>query len=473
MTKDRFNKGHTTERLLYGGDLSKYGKDFQIKLLSLLSKDRIFAFSILPILKDEYFSDIWLRKIFLCIRDYTQEYSSTPTMDNIKIKLQDKEEKISSFEPMLESIETISLEDRDFVIDNSRRFCFTKHRLIELEKEKILLEQGDFEKAQRTSIESYKHAGTSNRQIYDLKTDYEKIFEDDIHHRPVPTPFPTINKCTKGGPGSGNLVIAVAPSNFGKTAVLTACAREANRLGKNVAFFSFEIGGEDILRRYIAGQLGVKQEELKFHKKEVKSAVIDDTLGNFRLIQERATLATIEQIHADLEYLKSTGFFPDMVCVDSLNQLKLLGENSWRMKDDNQKFELLSEQLRDLANDLKIPFMTVMQTNRTGFGEAAGNIMSIGKAIEPFQVADILWMFNQTLDLEAEGICILTMLKNRLGPKNIALECKYDPNMGTFKEIKEVNALLLKSDKEKSAVKTTIVKMREKLKSGDFNSEKQ
>ena len=256
------------------------------------------------------------------------------------------------------------------------------------------------------------------------------------------------------------------------TAVLTACAREANRLGKNVAFFSFEIGGEDILRRYIAGQLGVKQEELKFHKKEVKSAVIDDTLGNFRLIQERATLATIEQIHADLEYLKSTGFFPDMVCVDSLNQLKLLGENSWRMKDDNQKFELLSEQLRDLANDLKIPFMTVMQTNRTGFGEAAGNIMSIGKAIEPFQVADILWMFNQTPDLEAEGICILTMLKNRLGPKNIALECKYDPNMGTFKEIKEVNALLLKSDKEKAVVKTTIVNVREKLKAGGFDPTK-
>ena len=357
----RFDK---SDKLLYGGDLSKYGKDFQIKLMSLLIKDRIFSFSIIPILNDEYFTDIWLRNIYTVIKEYIAKYNNCPTIDNIKILLQDKEENLITYKSILQNIEEVSLEDRDFVIDNSRKFCFTKHRLIEIEKEKILLEQGNFESAQKISIESYKHSGLGQKVMYDLKEDYEKIFQDDVLHRPVETPFPTINKCSKGGPGAGNLIIDVAFSNFGKTSALIAYARHANQQGKNVAFFSYEIGGIDIIRKYIAGQIGIKQEDLKYNKQKIKDALIDSTLGNFRLVEERATAATIPQLKNNLEYLKSTGFYPDLICVDSLNQLKITGDERWRMKDDNQKFEFLAEELRDLACEEGFPIRTVFQSNR-------------------------------------------------------------------------------------------------------------
>lgn len=820
MAGSRFNKGvvDLSEGLIHCKDLSKYGKEFQIKFLALLIKDRIFSGSILPIVQDDYFSDIYLRKIFACVKEYIKKYpSSTATTDNLKIQIQEKGEKLPLFETLLSSIDNVSFEDRDFVIDNARRFCFSKHALIEQEKIKLLLEEGKFEEAQRISIESFKYSGLSNRKMYDLKEDYEKIFQDDILHRPVPLPFEIFNKASKGGPGSGNLVISVAFSNFGKcfqagtkirmydlslkevqdivvgdkllgpdglsrtvtslatgqeemfeiqqsnginytvnkshilclkrkkhfiidyktdkefikhkdleknkeyinitvadylekskgwrdelsgykapqyfeekklkldpyflglwlgdgshsksviynidkevisyletyaktlnvnfksdcllpngsflnhsflpktkhkrnlvhkllrfynlllnkhipkeylfssrqqrlellaglidsdgylekvtktcfdvvqkrkelawqiyilssslgfktkfyegeynkvtitgdtyliptkiprkqavkrkkqydttlssikieskgigtyygftlsendpdrkflledftvvhnTASLTAYARHANSLGKNVAFFSFEIGGVDIIRRYIAGCVGLKQEELKFHKEKVRGAMIQSSLGNLRLIEERATNATVEQIRADLEYLKSTGFFPDMICVDSLNQLKLRGR---RTNSDNEKFEILAEELRDLANDYGIPVHSVFQSNRQGATQELNDIMTIGKAIEPFQVADMLWTFSQTNEMAAQGKCLAWLLKNRLGPKNLIIELLYDPNMGTFKELGEVPHLLLLNDKEKKQVQEMTSNLKEKLKSGLFDKKR-
>jgi len=459
-----------SEQLIFGGDLSKYGKDFQLKFLSLLIKDRIFSISILPIIKPEYFSDIYLKEIFQCIHEYATDYpSSTPSIDNIKILLKSKNKKMTAYNTILDNINSIDLGDRDFVIKNARRFCFSKHALNEKEKERVLLEEGKFEEAQKISIESYKYSGLTTRVIYDLKQDYEQIFQDEELRRPVPLPFPTFNNVSKGGPGSSNLIISIAFSNFGKTAALTAYAREANKQGKNVAFFSFEIGGVDIIKRYIAGLVEEKQENLKFNKEKVRDSITSNEIGEFKLIEEKATLATVEGIKNTLEYLKSTGFFPDVIMVDSLNQLKVRGR---KPADNNEKFETLSEELRDLAKDYGIPVHTVFQTNRSGAKAELNDTDTIGKAIEPFQVADMVWTFSQPADCLAKGTCLVYLIKNRLGPKNIIIEAEYDPNMGLFKEIGEVSEILLLNDKDKKEVRSNLQSVREKLKNGAFDTNK-
>lgn len=472
-TNNKFQKtgsNDESEQLIYGGDLSKYGKDFQIKFLALLIKDRVFSISILPIVKAEYFTDVYFKEIFQCIKEYITTYpASTPSIDNIKILLKNKKAKMAAYNIALDNIDTIDLGDRDFVIQNARRFCFSKHALNEQDKIKILLEEGKFEEAHKLSIDCYKYSNSNTTKIYDLKEDYEKIYQDDLLHRPVPLPFPTFNRVSKGGPGSGNLIISIAFSNFGKTAALTAYARHANLLGKNVAFFSFEIGGVDIIRRYIAGAIHEKQENIIYNKEKVVRTIVNNELGNFKLIEERATLATVESIKNKLEYLKSTGFFPDVIMVDSLNQLKITGR---RPNDNNEKFEILSEELRDLANEYGIPVHTVFQTNRSGAKAELNDTDNIGKAIEPFQVADMVWTFSQPPECLAKGTCLVYLIKNRLGPKNIVIESEYDPNMGLFREIAEVSEILLLNDKDKKEVKSNLNSIREKLKNGDYEKGK-
>ncbi len=443
-------------------DFSKYGKDFQMKLLALLVKDRIFSFSMLPIIKTDYFTDPYLKLIFVVLKNYVESYQSLPTLDNIKIMLDSEGASGIHYDKMLKQLNEMTFEDRDFIKENARNFCFARHALNELEKVKEALSKGDFLSAQTLSIESFKHSGLNTTKIYDLHDDYDLVFNEDKEHNPVPTPFKTFNDNMKGGPGKGNLVIMVAESNFGKSNALIAVSRHANSHGKNVAFFSFEIGGSDMLRRHLAGLNDLRQEDIKNNRTIIEEKLKDKSLGRFKLIQERATIARLSVIRNHLEYLKSTGFFPDLICVDAINQLK--PPVGMRFDNDNQKFEYIAEELRDLADEYEVPVYTVMQTNRSGFNAEINDIQAIGKAIEPFQVADVLITFSQTRPMAAENKCIALLLKNRLGKKFICLECYYDPNMCIFDEIAVVNDIMLLDNKDKNKLVKTANDWREKLK---------
>lgn len=451
-------------------DLSNYGREFQMKLLNLLMKDRIFSFSILPIIKDEYITDIYLRKIFIVMKKYVEKYQSLPVLDNIKILLEDAGEKIGVYDKILKEVDKTSLEDRDFIMDNARKFCFSRFALNENEKIREALLSCDFEKAKSLSTEAFKFSGLNTTKTYNLKKDYEMVFKEEELHNPIQTPFKTFNDNMKGGPGAGNLVIMVAESNFGKSNALIAFSRHANFHGKNIVFFSFEIGGSDMLRRHIAGLNDIRQEDVKNNRNIIEMRLKDENLGEFVLIEERATNARIAVIKNHLEYLKSTGFFPDMICIDALNQLKLpLG---MRVDNDNQKFEYLAEELRDLANEYELPVYTVMQTNRSGFNAEINDIQAIGKAIEPFQVADVLITFSQTRPMAAENKCYALLLKNRLGKKFICLECHYDPNKCIFGELSVVNDLLLLSNSQKEKINKSATNVVQKLRAGEFDKKK-
>lgn len=451
-------------------DLSKYGKDFQVKLLSLLIQDRPFAFSILPIIKDVYFVDIYLRNIFSCIAEYVVEYNSTPNFDNVKIMLKDKGEKIEVYSSILKSIEEIKLDDRDFVIKNTKNFCFTKYALLEQEKVMEALKRGEFELAKKTSIESFRFSGDNGAKIYDLKEQYDIIFEEERNRCPVSSPFPTFNKNSKGGPGAGDIVIVVAPSNFGKSNYLVAVARHANFVGKNVAYFSYEMGGGALFSRYIAGLLDIKQEELKFSKEEIDKRMKEKGFGLLRVVEDKSANANIPAIKNHIDHLKSTGFFTDLIIIDGLNQMKLV-KGEWAI-DNNDKYEQLTEGLRDLFRELDLPGYCSWQSNRAGFSDDIGNVNSIGKAIEVFQKSDQVIFFTQTPEQKAMEECIAMLLKNRLGEKEIALLCHYNPNKCIFTEKERLNPIVFMSNRAKEKTAGTIASTRDKLRTGLFDTAK-
>ena len=451
-------------------DLSRYGKDFQVKLLSLLIQDRPFTFSILPIIKDIYFTDIYLRNIFTCISEYVTEYHSTPNFDNIRILLTAKGEKVDVYNTVLKSIETIGLEDREFVINNTRNFCFTKHALLEQEKVVDALKRGEFENAKKIAIESFRFSGLDGAKIYDLIKDYEIVFDEEEMKCRIPSPFPTFNRHSKGGPGAGDIVIVVAPSNFGKSAWLVAVARHANFCQKNVAYFTYEIGGGAIFSRYLAGLLNINQEDLKYHRGKVDEKMKSQGMGLLRIIEDKSSNATISAIKNHVEYLKSTGFFTDLIIIDGLNQMKL-PKGQWS-NNDNDKYEQLTEGVRDLLKELDVPGYCAWQSNRSGFSFEIGTVDGVGKAIEVFQKADQLMFFTQTPEQKAQEECIVTMLKNRLGKKDITLLCQYDSNKGIFIEKDELNPIVFMSSKTKEKVVNTITDFREKLRTGLFDGKK-
>ena len=446
-------------------DLSVYGKDFQIKLMSLLIKDRAFTYSILPIIRDDYFSDIYLRFIFLALKEYIEEYHSSPTFENLKILLQNKGENIKTYNKLLETIETIELTDREFVIKNTRNFCFTKHALVENEKIVLALKDGKFDEAKRISLECYNHSGHGGARIVDMKKEIGKIHDNERLRAPIPLMFKTYNDNMKGGIGAGDVGIIVAPSNFGKSNILAAIARHTNVLNKNVVYFSYEETAEALMERYISGLIDVKRDDLRIHKKEILER-IESIQANLKIIEDKASKATLASIKSHLEYLKSIGFFPDLILIDGLNQLKL--PKGVRAKDDNEKYEILVEDLKEFCKEEQIPCWAVFQTNRAGFASSINDVTTIGRAIEVVQKADIVITFAQTPEMYEKLECVAFLLKNRLGKKEITLSVNYDPAKALFVEGELLNARIMMSDKEKQQTKNSVNRIREKVKTDEF-----
>lgn len=436
-------------------DLKEYGNEFQLKLIKIIITDKAFAYKIIDILKSNYFSDIYIRRIYDVVRAYILEYNRSPSLDNVSIVLKDQVDDMKKYDSLIKKIGVLELFDREFVMDNTHKFCFQRHAVSEMEKVSNAIKLNEFDKAQNLAFELFKFNTNETTKIYSLKKDFDMVFDEDKLINPQPTIFPTFNDNMQGGPGAGKLVIAVAPSNFGKTNYLVATARKLNEEGKKVVLFTFEIGGAEIFRRHLAGLTNTKQAFVKDKKEEIIKLVGSDSLGEFVLVEEKATRARISTIVHNLNLLKSQGFTPDVILVDSLNQLKL--PEGMRYEGDNRMFEYLAEELRDLAKEEMLPLHCVFQGNRSSFKTEVNDEQSIGKAIEPFQVADVLFFFSQTPEMIKRGVCNTNLLKNRLGKKNILLECKYDPDMCVFEEIGEINQELMMTEEQKHKVKNNMV----------------
>jgi hypothetical protein len=215
-----------------------------------------------------------------------------------------------------------------------------------------------------------------------------------------------------------------------------------------------------LMSRTLAGLTGVNQECLIDHNRLIEVKV-GEVKGDIRFIRYKSTKTTVDTLKLKIEELKSRNFFPDVIIVDGLNQLKLpVGR---RTTDNNDKYEFLSEQLKVLGYEEQCPVFAAFQSNRGGFNVEYADEQNIGKAIEVYQVCDLMIMLTQSLPMFDAGECYAQLLKNRLGKKGITLRLKYDPNQGLFQEIEEVSRLFLLNKKEKAEISKGLNTVREKL----------
>lgn len=414
-------------------NFKKFGHNFQLATLSLLIQDRVFAHQTMSIISAEYFDTKYMQWIFGKISDHMVKYQAPPTFDTLKgqIKSEIDENMQDAYFSVLQGIQEADLSDGKYIKDEVFSFSSTRFALNKAEEMVNHIEMGNLEKARSVMYEAFKPLDTTTK-IYDLKEDYNEVFDEELAS-PIPTPLDPFNKVTKGGPSRGDLAIAVGPSNFGKTAFLTATARHAANEGYKVAYFSLETRATQIFKRALAGLLEVPQDFLGDHTGLIERK-LEAMSGNVQLMQLRATTASIARISWGIEEMKANGFFPDMLIIDGLNQLKLDKEKRRYNADNNSKFESLSEELRDMAGELDVVVHTVFQTNRIGFNTEVNDEQSIGKAIEPFQVADWVIIFSQTVE-QAEKEppqCRVRLLKNRWGPKGLTLLLNFDADQAKF-----------------------------------------
>ncbi len=254
---------------------------------------------------------------------------------------------------------------------------------------------------------------------------------DELHKqseglRGVPTGFKDIDD-TLAGLQKSNLVILAARPGVGKTTLALNIAQNlAVKHKRPVGFFSLEMSKEELVDRLLVGQADIDAWRLKTGKlteddfTKLSNAMgelaeapifIDDTPG--ASVLEMRTKARRLQVESGV----------DLLVVDYLQLAQ-----SRRLENRVQEVSEISQGLKNLARELKVPVIAVSQLSRAveQRGEKKPQLADLRESGSIEQDADVVMFLWRESDDNLENIN-LDVAKHRNGPlKSVKLFFKGD-----------------------------------------------
>jgi replicative DNA helicase len=248
----------------------------------------------------------------------------------------------------------------------------------------------------------------------------------------APTPSKAINDALFGGLKCGELGIIVGVPNSGKTSLLIGCGAAALRDGWDVLHFTFENSQESVFGRYCFAVFFPDDGDVEGHIQKYRSvlSIVERHYGrsadpDAKVTEEEKRL--FEQTwnslsrHGQAGRLFVKGYPAGECSVPQLKRLvkKHIEENDVRpllivdyaallrgpsvssRKDlqEHEWMELLTNELKQLAQDLEIPVWTAHQANRAAVGRQPG-MENLAKSYGTAFSADVIITIHDPRDAE-------------------------------------------------------------------------
>ncbi len=401
-------------------NFSKFGKSFQESLCHLIMSDRPFADQIFEVLDVNFLELSYLRVFVDKIKKYKKKYGVHPTsktmtsimrtgldgeQDSVQKMLRDYYARVLSQESEIEGAE--------YIKDTALDFC-KKQKLKEAMIHSVdLINKSSFDEVAKVINNALK-LGTCNDIGYDYMSDFEKRFEIKTRN-PVTTGWTVVNDITKGGLGTGELGVVIAPTGAGKSMVLAHLGSQALIAGKNVVHYTLELADTVVASRYDSCITGFHLNDLPVFKEQIYDKV-QDIKGKLIVKEYPTRSASIQTIKNHIEKMKNRGFEPDLIIVDYADLLKPEGSSR---EEKRHQLETIYEELRGIAQITECPLWTASQTNRSGLNAEVITMESISEAFNKCFVADFIFSVSRTVEDKNTNSGRIFVAKNRNGPDGL------------------------------------------------------
>lgn len=277
------------------------------------------------------------------------------------------------------------------------------------------IEQSVYKLSQENVKQGFLHIKHSLAESFDR---LDQLHKDGGHLRGLETGFREIDFLLSGLQPS-NLVVLAARPGQGKTAFVVNMAQNITIAGKNpVGIFSLEMSKEELVDRLLVSQSDIDAWKLKTGRlseddfEKLSTAMgelaeapifIDDTPGI--TIAEIRTKARRLQLESGIKLL-------------IVDYLQLVNPGK-RLENRVQEVSYVSQNLKNLARELKIPVIAVSQLSRAveQRGERKPQLADLRESGAIEQDADVV-MFLYTKDEEftPQRIVSVSIAKHRNGP---------------------------------------------------------
>lgn len=263
-----------------------------------------------------------------------------------------------------------------------------------------------------------------------LRESFDRL--DELHKsagglRGVPTGFKDLDDALAGMQNSNLLILAARPG-IGKTALALNMAQYVSVIQKMpVGFFSLEMSKEELLDRLLVAQANIDAWRLKTGRLEEDDFNrLSEAFGELAeanlFIDDTPALTVLEMRTKARRLMAEHGL--RLVVVDYLQLI-----HSHRRYDSRvQEVSEISQELKNLARELKIPVLAISQLSRAveQRGQKRPQLADLRESGAIEQDADVVMFLWRPNDEEAENM-ELDIAKHRNGPlRSIPLRWKGD-----------------------------------------------
>ena len=414
--------------------LVKYGTSFQSKIISSLLTDVKFVKQIIDILEVSYFDTDSNKFLVKSIKDYFVKYKSQPTMESIKVMVDDVENdvlKIAIVDSLRGAWQHREDPDLEFVKEKTLEFC--KNQIM---KNAIMQSVELLETQQYDDIKGIIDTAMTAGMERDIGHEYITGFEERMTKQArdtQPTAWDSVNDLMDGGLGGGELGVIVAPAGIGKSWTLQAIGTHAMKKGLSVIHYTLELNAAYVGLRYDCIISGQPTGNLQYYMEDVQKA-IDKLKGNLIIKYWPTRTASVNTVTAHLQQCELQGIKPDLVIVDYADIMK----STQHFTEKRHQIGHVYEELRGVAGEFNIPIWTASQANRSSLEEDVIGADKVSEDYSKVMTADFVMSMSRKVEDKIANTGRFHVIKNRFGPDGITFPATINTNTG-YIQIYETN----------------------------------
>ncbi len=409
-------------------DLTNYNEETQELFLKFLISDPDLFSRCANIVDPTYFN-IKYRKAVELFQSHATDFNSIPTPEQVS----------AASGVTLEPIENVTSDHHDWFLREFETFC--RHKALE----KAIIESTDLlENQDYGTVENKIKDASQVGLVKDLGLDYfenpkERLQWIKDQSGAISTGWKGIDHKLYGGMNRGEMTIFAGGSGAGKSLFLQNFAVNWSLAGFNTVYISLELSEQLISMRLDSMVSGYGTKEIMRNMDDVDLKVRMKSKGAGRLrVKQMPNGVNVNDIRVFLrEYEIACGEKVDCLLVDYLDLMmpisaKVSGSDLF-IKD-----KYVSEELRNLAMEKDLLFVTASQLNRGAVEEIEFDHHHIAGGISKIQTADnVVGIFTSNAMREKGRYQIQFMKTRSSSGVGTKVDLKFDPDTLRIVDLEE------------------------------------
>jgi len=381
-----------------------YNEELQKLYIEFLLADKDLFVRCNAILQSKYFSRRYQPTVDF-IKEHVDKYGQLPTIEQISAKTNAKIDDLSN---------KVTKEHKSWFMDEFEKFC--RHKALE---GAILASADKLEKNEYGAVEQLIKDAVQIGLAKDFGTNYwedpaGRIQRIKDNRGQNSSGWTTFDNVLYGGFNPGELNIFAGGSGSGKSLFMQNLALNWALQGKNVVYISLELSEELCSMRLDAMLTGMSTKDVmkKSDDVELKVKMASKKAGRLQIVQ-LPNGCNVNDIKAYLrEYQIQHNIEVQALLIDYLDLMMPAGHKV-PASDQFIKDKFVSEELRNLAVELHILFVTASQLNRSAVDEVEFDHSHIAGGISKINTADNLIGIFSSRAMRERGRVQIQFMKTR------------------------------------------------------------